>query len=279
MAETLKLVSLVAGRLIFFLLLMVQCGFLTAYPAKYKDDDRLVPIFLLYAPATVYWIYCLFSQETDAGLVKMFNTWSLYVVAALVPIIAIIFALVGDDLDKKQFLGPNTLKVTLCATPLLFLFLVNTASDLDKHEKYRQLASWLSVSITIDLFDAVEMLDIVLDERENSHGISKEFGRTMVAVACLSILLSILQLGENELEKGSPKPRKGVAIIRNVLQIFFVNLPFLIIRLVIFFKYQKDESIFIAKNGIAIFLSSLEIYWISQDRGKPKTGQDRGKPN
>ena len=111
--------------------------------------------------------------------------------------IAIIFALAGDDLDKKRFLGPNTLKVTLCATPLLFLFLVNTASGLSKHEEYRQRASVLSVSITIDLFDSVEMLDIVLDERENSHGISKEFGRAMVAVACLSFLLSILQLGEN----------------------------------------------------------------------------------
>ena len=168
----------------------------------------------------------------------------------------------GDDLDKKRFLGPNTLKVTLCATPLLFLSLVNTASGLSKHEEYRQLASILSVSITIDLFDSVEMLDIVLDERENSHGISKEFGRAMVAVACLSFLFSILQLGENELENGSHKRSKGVAIARNASQIILVNLPFLIIRLVILFKYKKDESIFIAKNGIAIFLSSLDIYWI-----------------
>ena len=260
MAKVSKLVCV--GRWMFFILLLIQCGFLTAYPAKYKDDDRLIPLFLLYAPATVYCgIHCLL--ESDADLVKMFRTWCLYVVAALVPMIAIIFALAGDDLDKKQFLGPNTLKATFCATPLLFLLLVNTASDLSKHEKYRQLASTLSVSITIDLFDAVEMLDIVLDERENSHGISKEFGRAMVAVACLSFLLSMLQLGENKLkDNGSYERRKDVAIARNASQIILVNFPFLIIRLVIFFKYKKDESIFIAKNAIAIFLSSLDIYWI-----------------
>jgi len=41
---------------------------------------------------------------------------------------------------------------------------------------------------------------------------------------------------------------------------------FLIILAVISFKYKKDESIFIAKNGIAIriFLSSLGIYWIKR---------------
>ena len=212
MAKVSKLVCV--GRLIFFALLMIQCGFLTAYPEKYKDGERLIPLFLLYCPATVYWIYCLF--ESDAGLVEMFRTWCLYVVAALVPLIAIIFALAGDDLDKKQFLGPNTLKVTLCATPLLFLFLVNTTSDLSDHVEYRQLASILSASITIDLFDAVEMLNIVLDERENNHGISKEFGRAMVAVACLSFLLSMLQLGENELkDNGSYERRKDVAIARN----------------------------------------------------------------
>ena len=27
-------------------------------------------------------------------------------------------------------------------------------------------------------------------------------------------------------------------------------------------KYNKDESIFIAKNGIATFISALQIYWI-----------------
>lgn len=39
----------------------------------------------------------------------------------------------------------------------------------------------------------------------------------------------------------------------------FVNFLFLIVRMVIVLKYKKDESIFIAKNGIAIILSIFEI--------------------
>lgn len=249
------------GRFVFFALLTIQCGFLAAYPASYKDDVRLIPVFLLYVPTLAYWIYCLIN---DAGLLGMFYTWGLYVLTALIPNIVIIFALVGDDLDKKQLLGPNTLKVILCITPMLFLFLLNTASDLTEHEEYRQLASRLSIQITIDLFDAVEMLHTVLDERQNRHGIPKAFGRLMVLMACFSFLLSLLQLAENKLRFGRQKLRQKKAVVRNVMQMLFVNLVFLIIRLVVFLKYKKDESIFISKNVIAIFLSALEIYWIKK---------------
>ena len=249
------------GRFIFFALLLVQCGFLAAYPASYRDI-RWIPIFLLYLPALAFWLYCL--RTDDAGLIRMFFTWGLYIVIALIPSVAIVFTTAGDDLDKEKFLGPNTLKVVLCFTPVVFLFLPNTASDLSKHEKYRHLASRLSIQITIDLFDAVEMLDIVLDESQNSYGIPTEFGRVMVAAACFSFLLSVFQLAENKLNKGEHDLHKPRAIARNIVQMIFVNLVFLVIRMVIFFKYGKEESIFIAKNAMAIYFSALEIYWISK---------------
>lgn len=107
------------GRFIFFAMLVTQCGFLTAYPAWYKRDARLIPLFLLYAPALSYWIRCLLTQ---AELVRMFYTWFLYVVIALIPIIATIFAVVvvGDDLDTKNLLGPSILKVMFNATAIPF---------------------------------------------------------------------------------------------------------------------------------------------------------------
>ena len=168
--------------------------------------------------------------------------------------------------DRTKFLGPNTLKVILCLTPVLFLFLPNTASGLSESDDYRQLALRLTIQVTIDLFDAVEMLDIVLDENESRQGIPKWFGRLMMAVACFSFLLSLLQMAENKLVDGKVEQSKCLAIIRNVVQMVCVNLVFMVIRLVIFFKYKKEESIFIAKNGIAIYFSALEIYsiWRSQ---------------
>ncbi|XP_068757300.1 uncharacterized protein [Montipora capricornis] len=277
-----KSVGLYLGRFIFFAMLVTQCGFLTAYPAWYKQDARWIPLFLLYAPALFYWIHCL---RKKANLNGMFLTWLLYVIA-LIAMIAIIFPVVGDDLDTKNLLGPNTLKVMLCLTPLLFLFLVNTASDLDdEHKGYTLLVQRLSLQITIDLFDTVEMLDIVLDERDNRRIIPNGFAIAMVAAACFSFLLSLFQLAENKLENEEHEPEheqlKYPAIIRNVMQIVFVNLPFLIIRLVVFILYKKDETIFMAKNGIAVFLSGLEIYWINHklnNRNSNNNNKEIGLP-
>ena len=249
------------GRFLAVLLLCVQLGFLTAFPVCYRDDKRLISLVLLSFPSLIYYGICL---ATGGKLRKVFRTWGLYIICSLIPYIAIIFALCGDILDKNNFLSPTCLKVILCITPVAFLILVNTASDLGEHEDYKTLAWTLSVVITIDLVDSVEMLDIVLDERENSHGIPKEFGYAMIAAACVSFLLTLLQIAENELKNGAVSLRKEVAILVNVLQIIFVNLPFMVMRLVVIVKYNKDdnESIFITKNLIAIFLSVMQIYWI-----------------
>ena len=42
------------------------------------------------------------------------------------------------------------------------------------------------------------------------------------------------------------------AIVRITIQIICVNGVFLVLRLVLFFDYGKDASIFIAKNGIIL---------------------------
>ena len=88
----------------------------------------------------------------------------------------------------------------------------------------------------------------------------------MVAVACFSFLLSLLQIAENKLDGKTIEQSECLAIIRNVVQMVCVNLVFMVIRLVIFFIYKKEESIFIAKNGIAMYFSALEIYSIWQNQ-------------
>lgn len=182
----------------------------------------------------------------------------------LIPFIAIIFAFCGDVLDGENFLSPTCLKVILCITPVAFLLLVNTASDLGEHKEYTTLAWTLSIVTTIDLADGIEMLDIVLEERVNTHGIPKEFQYAMITAACFSFLLTLLQIAQNRLHKGEVSLHQGLAILANAFQIIFVNLTFIVIRLIVLIEYGKDdnETLFIMKNVIFIFLSALQIYWI-----------------
>ena len=108
-------------------------------------------------------------------------------VLGLVVSTTILFTIVEDSLDNEKFLGPNVLKMVLCITPLLLLLLLNTAENVKDH---KELVSSLCFQLAVDLFDTIEIIDIVLEEREHSHGIPKGFGIAMVVFACVSFLLS-----------------------------------------------------------------------------------------
>ena len=244
-----------AARLGFFALIIIQCFFLVGYPVTYKNDPHWFILATSFVPAVIVWL-CLVAS--NAKLRSLFFVWYLYIICALIPNIAIVFVVVGDSLDKNRFLGPNALKLVLCITPLLLLLLLHTADNSDQNDEHIELVSKLSFRMVIDLFDAVEMIDIVLQENQHDVGIPNWFGAFMIVLACFSLALSTWQLAENKLSGGETNGEtKGFC--RNIVEIFFVNLPFLIIRAVVFFEYGKDESIFMAKNGIAIILSVLEI--------------------
>ena len=252
------------GRVVLFALIITQSIFLAAYPAKYEDNSKWYLTAISFAPAVAVWVCLLPFTVLTIG--HLFYVWGLYIVALIVNI-SIVFGIVGDSIDKTKFLGPNVLKVVLCTTPLLLLLLLNTADDSDKTDKHRELVSKLSFLMAIDLFDGIEMIDIVLEEKlEHDIGISKGFGTTMIALACFTLLLSPWQMAENKLTKEGPKIRFHVALFRNIVQMVCVNLTFLVIRAVIFLEYGKDEFTFIAKNGIAIILSILEIRHLSRSR-------------
>ena len=86
---------------------------------------------------------------------------------ALVVNIAMVFGKVGDEIDKTEFLGPNVLKMILCITQLLLLLLLNTGDLDDSHEneEEREIFSELCFPMAVDLFDGIEMIDIVLEKK------------------------------------------------------------------------------------------------------------------
>lgn len=159
----------------------------------------------------------------------------------------------GDGLKNKR-LDPIVLKAALCLTPLLLVLLLNTASDADD---YRDTLSKLCVQLAVNLLDAVEMIDIGLEDHEKKFCISDEFGIAMITVAFISLFLSPWSMLEIDLDE--KKTKKRTAMARNIVETFCVNIVFLGIRLAIVILYRKDETIFIAKNILAIVLSSLEI--------------------
>ena len=131
--------------------------------------------------------------------------------------------------------------MTLCVSPLLLLLLLSTGTD---SMSYRELIWLLSLRIPLDLFDTVEMLEVVLEENIVSRNIPRSFENVIISFACVSFILSLLQLMQVKTHDG---------------EWIYVNCVFLGLRLALFLEYGKDASIFIAKNGIIILLSLFEI--------------------
>lgn len=272
------------GRLVFFLLLLTQGGFLVSYSVDYDEVAVWAPIVQggLYAITALVWLVLI---RKKAELQSLFYVWVSYVITLVVNI-GILFGTIGDKLDSEKFLGPNVLKGVLCVTPPLLLLLLHNADDLDRSHERKDLVSKLSYQMAINLFDVVDMIDIVLEDKRHGNGancscanitinetnptiatsslntIPEGFGMAMVAVASVSLLMSLWQLFENKLSrhpKEDTKIRFRAAVLRNLVEIALVNFVFLIIRLVVFAKYRRDESIFIAKNIISIVLSILDV--------------------
>ena len=78
--------------------------------------------------------------------------------------IGIIFGLVGDKLGTKKFPSLGLLKGLLCLTPPLLLLLLHNADALDRPQERKDLVFKLSFQMAIDLFDVIDMIDIVLDD-------------------------------------------------------------------------------------------------------------------
>ena len=258
---SMALVLVYLGRIAFFFLYVLQTYLLTSYPAVYSSGF-FYTLIVLFIPALVLWLFILCICDDDEGeiLQWLFAVWPAYVWIALIPLIGIIFG--GNDpienkLNSEAFFGPNVLKMTLCLSPLLLLLLLSTGTG---SVSYRELIWPLCLRIALDLFDTVEMLDVVLEENIVPHNIPRSFENAIITFACISFLLSPLHLMQIKLtSRGKWEYREVTSICHKTLQILVVNCIFLGLRLALFLEYGKDASIFIAKNGIVILLSLFEI--------------------
>lgn len=215
------------GRLAFFGLIITQSVFLSAYLAKYEGNSNWYCMALTFGPAVAAWIVCLCLKSLYLGW--LFRIWGLYIVALVVNI-AMVVLMLGDRISKTELLSLNVLKAILCITPLLLLLLLNTGDLDDSHET--EIVSKLYLSMNVDLFDGVEMIDIVLEAREYDLGIPKAFSKAMFALACISfvLLVSPWHMYETKLTDKRPKRRFRTSLYHNIVQIFFVNAPFLVFR-------------------------------------------------
>ena len=239
--------SIAFSRFAFFALMTMQCFFLASFPAHYEDESGWYAASLFFVPAAVMW-WWINSNTADRFQVVIF--WLVYTWLGVVPLIGIVFGRLDYKIESEGFWNACTLKLTLCITPLLLLLLCHTKIAIRSHDGH--FSEW-SAKAFINLFDGIELIAVILDENECSHGISRHFKNTLIAFTCISVLWSPVDISVALQPEAAAESDYEVLflLIRYFIQVLFDTI-FLGLRLGLCLGYGRNASVFINKNIISI---------------------------
>lgn len=245
-----------SGMVLYFCLYAFQALALTSYLSKHIDTKFWI-FAVLYVPSLLF-LSCfgcfLPSVMHEKAVRYVWLVWFLYVLV-LVPTVAITFTEVVPDLSSSETFGPNVLKTILCITPVLLILLLNVTIS----PANRRFIERLSVTTALDLFDGIEMLTIILEQKRNTFNLDESIENAIIIFVCLSFFLSPFALFQHKVKFGQVTVRRKTMLVRTSFQVLLVNLTFLVMRFIVWFHYDYDASIFITKNIISIVISGVEI--------------------
>ena len=255
------------SRIFFGVFLVVQGALLVQYPVQYEGNYGYYGLLAFHAAILIAWAKILCR---DTLIQRFWLVWLLYAFVLTV-MVAIIFGkiVIQNKLDNDIFFGSNVLKTTLCVAPAEMLLLLNSVSD------KANVLTELYFTATLDLFDGMEMLEVLVeDAREantleanvtgtktmQSNAVPKSMKFSILGFVCAFFLTSFVELFQIKFEEdgSDAKLRKRTFCINTFFQVV-MNVGFLVLRFVLWFKFDRDAAIFISKNVFALVLVLLRF--------------------
>jgi hypothetical protein len=150
-----------------------------------------VGVYLLFAfiVGVVVWKSEGYAENNDE-VWWVWGFWFMYILL-YVTSVGMIFGEIFDELKKTETYGPNFLKAILCIAPALLVLVLQLVIS----PSYRRDVLSLSVFAALNLFDGIEMLEIVLMQNEREDfDLDNNVEKCIIAFACLSFLVTSLGL-------------------------------------------------------------------------------------
>ena len=214
-----------------------------------------VGILLILSTVTLHIVGMIsFGEAWTLGKRHYYSyTWFGYTGLLIVDIIVVLkpYLLV---VDAEQYIPfwPTTFVKVLCITPFILLLFLNTAGE--GGAEFHGESGWLFVTMSAQIFDAIDMIDNVLNGNGDGTPIGLEVGMISLASGCL--LLAAWEF--LEIAHHSPESKNRAKVYR-LIGLIIVNLATLIIRAVVYVEYGWRETTSIAKNIIVICTSVSEL--------------------
>ncbi len=195
--------------------------------------------------------------ENDDQVWWVWKFWYIYI-SLYVLSVGIIFGEIFDELKKTETYGPNFLKAILCITPALLVLVLQLVIS----PSYRRDVLIFSVFAALNLFDGIEMLEIVLIQNErDDFDLDDNVEKCIFFFACFSFLFTSLGLTKYTFDGHETVKQRSnrKAVCLGLCEILFTNVPFLSLRIYVWVDCGYKAPIFIAKNIVSLVIGLVNF--------------------
>ena len=242
------------GRALLGAVFLVQILILNQYLVFYENRPSLHAFTLAYGPAMLLWAKGQINNrqhEVAAGV------WFLYIT----PLCIQSGWIVGKLLSKIDFhshgLDDGFLNYPLSATALVYMFLDSEKFD---SERLHVQINW---PVVADILDIVDLLGAIVD-KEKKDILPNHVHYSICAFSIVSLVILTFSFAapvRDALQNNNKTMTSHIRISATykLAQAIAVNLPFLVIRLTLHFKYKAGSSAFAFKNVLVIVTDFFNV--------------------
>lgn len=198
--------------------------------------------------------------QDDANLRFAFIVWFFYSMV-LCGKLALSFYTFVPILNTQDLWGINVYRLILTISCIIFLLLVLSHHYTKLSSPRQQYLSYLASSVTLDILDSIQFLNFLFDPKLKDR-INTTMEILVLVFACINFVLptfALMRLRYRKIPRWLPIHFNE---FYTLLYFLIVNLPYLVLRVLIWQNIDSDVSTFIVKNVLMILLGLREL-WIA----------------
>ncbi|XP_071802688.1 uncharacterized protein [Asterias amurensis] len=229
--------------------------------------------------------------------------WLIYACVFVAKIIRIIHNIDLTGVHEGLF-SPIVLKIAVSLSAILFLLLTHSHHEDVKKEEYRLQVQKLGTMAGLALLDSADLLDMIVSGDEQ-HILPYHVRSAVVAFGCICFVLPSIPLFALRVlaskqprfpSQPRPKPKKkkkdrnrgereeppeedshweGAFLLKSVLFLLLVDIPFFAIRFNLWLQQGMTASVFLTKNLFMVVRAALDLVNEMPQCMKPLEKRDR----
>lgn len=241
------------GRCFFILVLLAQVLVLNQYLVSYENSSSFQAFTLAYAPMVLLWAKGqMNSQQREVAS----GVWFLYILPLCIHSGWILGTLMNKIDVKSSGLDHGFVKYPLSTTAVVYMLLDVEVFEVKLHMK-------LNWPIIVDILDIVNLLDAIINPQRNEI-LPNDIHYVICAFAILNLVILTFNFAGPVREAlmntdETNQTQLKIYTVYIIVQAIVMNFPFLVIRLVLHYKYKSGASVFAFKNLLVILSNFTKV--------------------